>query len=172
MLLLRRPAHPVSWLFTALATAIGTWGLSDSYGLYGMVVRRGLPGAAAAAVLANSLFIVVFALLALVCSLTPDGRHLSNRWRRASHAMVAVSSVWFALRLVSPQPLDEPFASVSNPWAFTAVDLGAVRWVLATASMLLVLGGPLSLVVRSGAPTTAPAVSCAGSWCARFRSPR
>ena len=148
VLLVRRPAHPVGWLFAALATAIATSGLSDSYALYGLVVRPGSQGATAAAVIANSTFIVVFALVALVCSLTPDGHHLSHRWRRISQVMGAASGLWVGLRLVSPEPLEAPFGDVENPWAFTSVNPSAVRWVLAVVSLVSILFAPVSLVVR------------------------
>lgn len=148
-LLVRRPTHPIGWLFAALATTIVALGVSEAYGLYGLSVERGsLPGAAAAAVIANSIFVVWFVLVALVCSLTPDGRYLSGRWRMASRAMVGASCVWLGLRLISPEPLDEPFSSVENPWAVTGIDLGAVRLVAATMNNVLVLAAAVSLVIR------------------------
>lgn len=39
VLLVRRPAHPVGWLFTALGWSVVAWGLSQSYGQYAFVVR-------------------------------------------------------------------------------------------------------------------------------------
>ena len=57
ILLVRRPSHPVGWLFAALSATIAAAGASEAYGLYGLFVDPGsLPGAEVAAVLANSLF--------------------------------------------------------------------------------------------------------------------
>ena len=149
ILLVRRPSHPVGWLFAALAATIALIAASEAYASYGLFIDPGsLPGAEFAAVLANSLFIVVFVLLGLVCSLTPDGRYLSGRWRRASHVMVAATGLWFALRLISLEQLDPPFASVEIPWAVTSPVLTAVRAVAATVSNALVVAAAVSLVIR------------------------
>ena len=95
ILLVRRPSHPVGWLFAALSATIAIIGASESYASYGLFVDPGsLPGAEGRrGGLRTRCFVLVFVLLALVCSLTPDGRYLSNRWRRASHVMVAASRV-------------------------------------------------------------------------------
>ena len=149
ILLVRRPSHPVGWLFAALSATVALIGASESYALYGVFVDPGsLPGAEGVAVISNSLFLLVFMLLALVCSLTPDGQYLSNRWRRTSQVMVAASCLWFALRLISPEPLDPPFASVENPWTVSSAVLTAVRTVAATVSNALVVAAALSLVIR------------------------
>ena len=148
-LLVRRPADPIGWLFSALGTTIAVIAVTEAYGLYGLFVRPGsLPGANAAAAVANSMFVVVFVVLALVCSLTPDGRYLSDRWRMVSRVMVGASCVWLALRVISPEPLEEPFVSVENPWAVTGIDLGPVRLVAATVSNAAVLAAAVSLIVR------------------------
>ncbi len=149
VLLVRRPRHPNGWLFTALAATIATAGVSEAYGSYGAVVEPGsLPGAGSAAAVATSVFVVIFALIALVCSLTPDGRYLSDRWRLASRLMIGASIVWLGLRLIGSEPLEEPFASVENPWALESIDLGPLRTVAATLTSGLVLAAAVSLVVR------------------------
>ena len=148
-LLVRRPAHPVGWLFATLGAAVSTWGLTDSYAAYGLFVRNTPPpGTVAAAIIADTIFIVVFVVVALICSLTPDGRHLSRRWGMVSRVMVLAAIVWVGLRLVSPEPLDEPFSSVGNPWALTSVDLGPIRLLAALMTMALLLASAVSLVVR------------------------
>jgi uncharacterized membrane protein YfcA len=43
VLALRRPGHPVGWLFLALGTTVAASGVLDGYGGYGALVR-GLPG--------------------------------------------------------------------------------------------------------------------------------
>jgi signal transduction histidine kinase len=148
-LLVRRPANPVGWLFSALGFTLATWGLSESYGVYGLSARNGsLPGSAEAAVIANSIFILAFVLIALVCSLTPDGRYSSSRWRMSSHVMVGTGSAWLVLRLISPAPLEPPFTSIVNPWAVTAFDPRPVRLITAIVTTLLVATSVVSLVDR------------------------
>ena len=148
-LLLRRPRHPVGWLFAALAVSIALAAVTESYGLYGLVVRPGdVPGASSAAVISSSLFIVWLTVIALVCSLTPDGEHLSPRWRRASQVMVAAGGVWLALKLISPGPLESPFQAFENPWAITSVNLDPVRLVAALVNNALVLVAACSVIVR------------------------
>lgn len=145
----RRPAHPVGWLFTILSVTVATWGLSESYGRYGLfVLSTPPPGTVAAAIIVNSIFIVVFVIIALVCSLTPDGRYLSRQWQMGSRVMVLAASVWVALRLVSPEPMEEPFSSVRNPWALTSVEFSAIRLVAAILTMALAFTSVVSLVVR------------------------
>ncbi len=149
VLLIRRPSHPVGWLFAGLAIIVGLSGATTTYAEYGLFVRPGgIPGDEGVAVLANALFIWLLVLVALVCSLTPDGHYLSNRWRIASHVMVAAGALWFVLKLISPGPLEEPFESLENPWALTSVDLSGVRLMAATLNNALVLAGVLSLGVR------------------------
>ena len=174
-LLVRRPAHPVGWLFTALGATLVTWGLSESLAVYGLFVRLGsFPGATAAAVIANSIFIVTFVLVALVCSLTPDGRFLSDRWRTASRVMVIAAATWLALRLVSPQPLEDPFSSIENPWRYTAVDPKALRMVAAIVANSLVLASVVSLFLRfrrPGGPAVTLGARCCGLWSRPFQFP-
>ncbi len=148
-LLVRRATNPVGRLFSGLGVTLATWGLTESYGLYGAVARdNSPPGSAEAAVISNSLFIVAFVLIALICSLTPDGQYLSWRWRRSSRLMVVAASVWFVLRLISPVRLGSPLASVKNPWGVTAIDLRLVRLFTAVVTFVLVAASVVSLVVR------------------------
>jgi signal transduction histidine kinase len=147
-LLVRQPANRVGWLFSGLGVTLATWGLSESYAVYGLFGREGsLPASAGAAVVANSIFIVAFVLIALVCALTPDGAFLSRRWRMASRAMVAAASAWLVLRLISPEPLESPFEPVANPWA-VGVDPRPVRLLAALATIVLIAAAVVSLSVR------------------------
>jgi signal transduction histidine kinase len=148
ILLVRRPQHPVGWLFAAFAVATALDATLESYGVYGLYVRRGgAPGASAAAVVANSLFIVWITVLALVCSLTPDGAYLSSRWRRASQVLIASGALWFVLKLFSSGTLDKPFSSTDNPWAILP-DLYPIRLLSAVVNNVLVVVAVVSIIVR------------------------
>ena len=149
VLLVRRPDHPVGWLFAGLSTSITVSGFLESYGLYGLVAVPGsVPGAEAAAVLSSVLFISWLVLIALVFSLTPDGRYLSPRWRRASHVMVAAGVAWFVMKLFFAGPLEHPFDQLDNPWALTSVDLTPIRELAAVITNVLVLVAAISMAVR------------------------
>ena len=148
-LLLRRPAHPVGWCFAALALGIDLAAIGQAYGQYGLFVRPGgLPADDVAALMANVAFVVWLISIALVCSLTPDGRYLSRRWQRASQAMVGTGVAWLALKLVASAPMDAPFETVRNPWAIDALDIRWLHLILAIVNNVLVLAAAASIVVR------------------------
>jgi len=149
VLLVRRPDHPVGWLFAGLSTSITVSGFLESYGLFGLVVDPGaVPGAEAAAVLSSVLFISWLTLIGLIFSLTPDGHYLSPRWRRASQVMVVSGVAWFLMKLLLPGPLEHPFEHLDNPWAITSVDLSPLRALAAVTNNVLVLVAAISLAVR------------------------
>src|SRR4051794_16493418 len=128
ILLVRRPRHPVGWLFAAFAICIATDGLLESYGVYGLIVRPGsLPAAGPVAAVSSSMFITWLVLIALVCSLTPDGHHLSPRWRMASIVMAGSGAMWFVLGVISPGPLKAPFTGIDNSMGIEGLDVSAVR---------------------------------------------
>lgn len=151
VLLLRQPEHPVGWCFAGLATAIGLAAAAQSYGVYGVLAKPGsLPGADSAATIASAMFALWLVLLARVCSLTPTGRHLSPRWRRADHVMVVAGLVWFVTILLSPGHLESPFQDVENAWGIDGLrtPLLVVRSLTGTVNNVLVLVAAASLVVR------------------------
>ncbi len=148
-LLLRRPLHPVGWLFAALATALGASAVTWVYGAYGLFVRAdGAPGAQAALVVSNSVFILWFLFIGWICALTPDGAYLSNRWRLATRVMIVAGLAWFALRMVSPLPLDPPFEAVDNPWSVDSAVLNTIRLTSSVVFNIGLLLAAASLVVR------------------------
>jgi signal transduction histidine kinase len=150
-LLLRRPSHPVGWCFAALAASLALAGVAQSYGVYGLLARPGsLPGAGAAATVASALFILWLIVIALVCSLTPTGRHLSIRWRRADQVMLAAGALWLVTVLITPGPLESPFRTVNNGWGVDGARplIIALRSGAAIVNNVLVLAAVVSLVIR------------------------
>ena len=89
-----------------------------------------------------------FMLLALVCSLTPDGQYLSDRWRRASHVMIGASMVWIGLRLIGSEPPGGAVRFGREPLGGHIGRPGLRHLVAATLSNTLVLAAAISLVVR------------------------
>ena len=152
LLILRRPRHPVGWCLIALGAAIAVTGGLQAYGLLGLDAdpSGAHPGASVAALLASSLFIVYLVAIALICYLTPTGKHLSVRWARCAQVMAVSAGVWFAVLLVDPGKLQAPFREVENPWGLA--DLGPflhpLRVVSGGVNNVLVLVSFASLVVR------------------------
>jgi len=148
----RRPDHPVGWLFLALGVSVAASAALDGYALYGAVARPGsLPVADLVAVIGDGSFVVWFGLVAWILHLTPTGTTLSPHWRLVALGSTVAMVVWFALSLVWPDPLQDPYDSVTSPWALgstTTPALRATRFVLGIASGVgLVLAG-VSLLVR------------------------
>jgi signal transduction histidine kinase len=80
----QRPGNRIGWLFLAAGLAVGLNSFSAEYGLRALVVAPGsLPAGRAAVWLANWIWVVPFALFALVLLLFPTGRPQSRRWRVA-----------------------------------------------------------------------------------------
>ena len=153
ILAIRRPEHPVGWLFLAQGTSVTLAGLLDGYGAYGAIVRDDpLPAADLAVVLGESLFIPWFVLVALILHLTPTGRPLSMRWGRIAAATVAAGSLWFALRLVAPDAAEPPLDTVPNPLAVLPASLDdplrVVRYVASFLTSAGFIAAGVSLLVR------------------------
>jgi signal transduction histidine kinase len=153
VLALRRPRHPVGWLFLALGGVLLLSGGTQGYAAYGAVARPGrLPAANLAAIYADAAFIPWLVLVALILHLTPTGRPLSARWGRLALATAVAGGLWLLVGLVSTETMQPPFQSVANP---------------------LLIGGPLGplLVARRvlGLATGAGVVLAAVSLIVRFR---
>lgn len=151
-LAMRRPEHPVGWLFLGLAFMLATTlMLVDTYGRWGAVARPGsLPGADVAAFVSDRGFVAWFAIVGLILHLTPTGRPLSPRWRRAAIGVVATATTSFVTGLLSDLPADPPFSEVENPLALDGLGpVLEVVWQLATALTAVgLVTAAISLVVR------------------------
>jgi signal transduction histidine kinase len=151
-LILRRPRHPVGWLFLALAPAISASGTALGYAAYGAVVRPGaLPAAEFVAVVEDRSFIIWLTLLALILLFTPDGRLNGRIWRFAAWAAIIGGAVGFGVGLFRPYDgSDAALAAIENPLELSAL-VGPLAVVSTTAILVLhagVLAGAASLVVR------------------------
>jgi signal transduction histidine kinase len=152
ILAVRRPEHPVGWLFLALGGSIAVTAILDGYGLYGAVARPGsLPAADLAAVLGDAGFIAWFVLVALILHLTPTGRPLSRRWGLVAAATVVAAGLWFGTALVWPETLEPPLDDVHSPIAvpdrFIEV-MGPLRIGLGALTSAGLVAAGISLLVR------------------------
>jgi signal transduction histidine kinase len=151
-LVIRRPYHPVGWLFLLLAVVINATGVVDGYTAYGAVARPGsLPGARLAAVISASMFIPFLLLPALILLLTPSGRLTGRFTRLAVWTTVLGGIVGVSAGMLRPYNGD--YASlgvIHNPLEVSsgADVLYALRWGGIIAVHLGVLAGAGAIVMR------------------------
>ncbi len=111
----RRPRHPVGWLFLALGLSVALSGAMDNYAAYGLLARPGSrPAAAFVANASAAIFMLWLVIVALVLFLTPTGHALSRRWRNAAAVTTCSGSVGFVSALFATAPLDPPFEAFRN----------------------------------------------------------
>jgi signal transduction histidine kinase len=136
----RRPDHPVGWLFLALGVSLGVAGAIDGYAVYGAVAQPGsLPGAAAAAHVGDVTFVAWLVLVALVLYLTPTGHALSPWWGTALRVTVVGGILAVLGGLLGDRSLDPPFRAVRNPWSIGAL-VTPLRFVGLVGTLLVGLG--------------------------------
>jgi signal transduction histidine kinase len=138
----RLPGHRIGWLFSLVGLLSALNVLTYAYAKYGLYAAD-LPLARAAAVVWGALELTA-PLLVLSLLLLPDGRLPSRRWWPAA-AMALLAIVLLPVsRLLTPGPMDDPFATISSPFgiagardAMLAVDQGG--WVLTYLALVLSL---------------------------------
>ena len=151
-LALRRPRHPVGWLFLVFGFSLGATAAIDSAVVYGAVARPGaLPAAALFAVVSDAAFVPWLILLGLIVLLTPSGRLDALPWRVAAWATVIGGGVAFVCILIRPYQGDYAYlGTIQNPLAVSRL-AGLIAVVNPVAILVLhfgVLAGVVSLVVR------------------------
>ncbi|WP_129666389.1 histidine kinase [Phytoactinopolyspora endophytica] len=150
-LAMRRPRHPVGWLFLALGGVMAVGSALTGYASYGALARPGsLPLADVVGVVVDGGFVVWFVLIALIFHLTPDGRPLSRRWAVLMWATVVSGGVSLLASLVSEGEFDPPLESLRNPIAVSGLDAVSenVGGAADMAAALGVLVGAVSLLAR------------------------
>lgn len=151
-LALRRPHHPVGWLFLVFGFSLSATAAIDSAAVYGAVARPGsLPAVTLFAIVSDASFVPWLALLGLIMLLTPSGRLDAWPWRVAAWATVVGGVVAYACILIRPYQGDYAYlGTIQNPLAVSRL-AGLVSMVNPAAILLLhfgVLAGVVSLVVR------------------------
>jgi signal transduction histidine kinase len=138
----RRPANRIGWLFLAAGLALGVSGFSSSYALRALVAAHGSwPAGRAAGWLSNWVWVVPYAMLALVFVLFPTGQPRSRPWRVAewlvggAFTLVVADQVAEAVR-----DWNDPFATVTQPNppdATAAYALMAAGLVVSVAALVV-----------------------------------
>jgi hypothetical protein len=147
-----RPANRIGWLFcaTGLFTAIAEF--ARQYAVYGVLERPSpLWGGTAAAWLQGwALLSALTTGVGLLLALFPDGRVLGRRWRVVPWALVGGFVFFAAGYVLDAGPVNDPFQSVSNPFAIGRLDrLGTVLIPIGFAlSVISTVAAAVSLVLR------------------------
>nr|MDQ3575595.1 histidine kinase dimerization/phosphoacceptor domain-containing protein [Actinomycetota bacterium] len=146
----RRPRNPVGWLFLAMAALIVLSGGLEKWGAYGLFGRPGkVRGAAVAAALAESQFVLFLGVLALVLLLTPTGHLPSRRWRPVALLAAVLPLMTFPVMVLAPRQLEAPFQGTPN-----VLGIEGLGWLVPVAELMLMgimavqLLSAASLVVR------------------------
>ncbi|MFL5805896.1 MAG: GAF domain-containing sensor histidine kinase, partial [Roseiflexaceae bacterium] len=112
----RRPAHPIGWLFCAIALELNLGIFADQYAQYTLVTAPGaLPGGVWMAWLGSWVIDPAWAgMVPLLLLLFPTGRLPSQRWRPVAWCIIGLNAAVILAQPFAPGPF-EKVPSVSNP---------------------------------------------------------
>jgi hypothetical protein len=146
---IRRPGNAIGWLFLAGGLGAQLEDAALGYATYAIVEEPGsLPGAAAAALLADSVWVPTMAAgISLLLLLFPTGRPPSRRWNILIWIVALDVAVYVVGTLLNPGPLYF-FESVRNPLGIEGggdvigpvVDLAGGPFLLTTLAAAVALG--------------------------------
>lgn len=148
---IRRPRHPVGWLFLALGLTVALSGAMDDYAAYGLLARPGSrPAAAFVANASAAIFMLWLVIIALVLYLTPTGHALSKRWGLIATVAAASGSVGFVSALFARAELDHPFQAFRNTVIAPGSDSYGpfVRGVTVPVAGLGLIASAVCMVIR------------------------
>jgi signal transduction histidine kinase len=139
----RRPANRIGWLFVAAGLGLALSGFSAPYGLRALVAAPGsLPAGRVFAWLSNWTWMIQTAALAFLLLLFPTGRLRSRRWRPAGWFVGAASALTALAFLVSAtRAWEHPFSSfgggLNPPVLMVFLILVPVTLVVGVASVVV-----------------------------------
>jgi signal transduction histidine kinase len=144
LLATRRAGNPTGWLLLALGIVLAVDAAMSEYATYGLLAStHPLPGARFAALWDEAAWPLLFAPLAAIAFVFPDGRLPSPRWRPVAIAAGVCCAGQLVLGLFHADQLREPFDAFSSPLpelprvifltVFPVVSLGLVASLLAAA---------------------------------------
>ncbi|HVF78500.1 MAG TPA: sensor histidine kinase [Solirubrobacteraceae bacterium] len=112
----KRRENPIGWLLLVNGLVIVLSGVFTEYATYGLLTEPGaLPAAEFAALANQAMWPLLFAPLAAVAFVFPDGHLPSPRWRRAVIGLGTLFALQQVLLFFAPRPLEEPFEAYSSP---------------------------------------------------------
>jgi signal transduction histidine kinase len=145
----RRPANRVGWLFLAAGLALGLSSFSTAYALHALVAAPGSwPGGRVAGWLSNWVWVIPYAMLALVFALFPTGQPRSPRWRAAGWLIGGAFTLAVADQVAEAvRDWPDPFATVTQP---NPPDVTAAYAIMAAALVASVAALVVRFVRSSG----------------------
>ena len=152
LLILRRTANAVGWIFLCFGAAGLVWGVTGEYLVYSFGVSA-LPAPVAVAIAGNVLANAMVFALALIPLLFPTGTLASPQWRVVAWAWLVGAVVMFAWNLLRPGVIwsapDRVEGTISGPFDVPAWLSSALVTVGVTLGLAAGLAGILSLVMRA-----------------------
>jgi hypothetical protein len=153
LIFLRRPQHPVGWLFCA---ANFGWTVVTFAGVYARYALHVVPGSLPAGELVVWLYtwpgIISTGLLIYLILLFPSGHLPSRRWRRAPWLLLAWTIIAAAVMALAPGPIDETIGfTVNNPIGVSGPlghALASIRPLVFPSVFILLATGFVAMVVR------------------------
>jgi signal transduction histidine kinase len=146
VLVSRRPANRIGWLFVVAGLGLGLGEFAAQYGLHALIAAPGSwPAGRAAAWLSNWIWVIPFVMLAFLFLLFPTGRLRSSRWRPAAWFVSGVFVLTTAGALVSATRYwSDPFTSqAQNSSALVAL------FLLVLAALVVSVAAAVVRYVRS-----------------------
>ena len=146
----RRPGNLIGWLFCVVGVVLAVAVFATAYAHHALVAEPGsLPGGSYAAFVGANIWGIAFFAGVLILLLFPTGRPPSRRWRPLVW-LQAVALLAYAVGVLQPEMLTEPFEHVANPLRIEGAPeaLGSAAtagWFILLPSLLL---AAVSLVVR------------------------
>lgn len=140
----RRGENPIGWLLLLLGCILGLSAVAFEYATYGLLQSDDpLPGARLAAVYDQATWPLLFAPVAAIAFVFPDGRLPSSRWRKVAIGALGFCVLSVVLMFLGPRDFEKPFEAFSSPLPqmpeaiffplFIFASLGLVASLLAAA---------------------------------------
>ena len=112
----RRGENPIGWLLLALAIVLALSAVAAEYATQGLLASSDpLPGARFAALYNEAAWPMLFAPLAAIAFVFPDGRLPSPRWRPVAIGALTSCSAAVVLNFLGVDKIEEPFDAFSSP---------------------------------------------------------
>jgi signal transduction histidine kinase len=141
VLVSRRPANLIGWLFLVAGLGLGLGFFASQYGEHALIAAPGsLPAGRAAGWLSNWIWIIPFAMLAFLFLLFPTGRLRSRRWRPAAWLVSGVFVLTTVGALVNATRYwSDPFTGrAQNPSVLVALFLLVLATLVVSVAAVVV----------------------------------
>jgi signal transduction histidine kinase len=146
---LRRPGNVIGWLLLAEGAFVGLGVFADEYALYAVIAHPGsLPGGRWAALWSDASWPTLFAPIAAIAFVMPNGRYLDETWRRRAWLAFVTFGVLFVTGFVQPKGFDPPFENVQSPLPRAPDSLAPLRLLLVLIFLAALITAALAVRAR------------------------